>query len=198
MTTPAISEKLKNELSKGIKTEPQALYLLAEVRKLIERDQAKGQYPDLKFHCDWALHSKLEGRAAQKILIKFDAAHPLLRDQKLHLRDLSPFLRSEINRISRMRSFEEQMFQFLQDYGLPPLTRKGADGWAHFLHLYAGIVEDVPLIVRGTKAQHIAMVVLHLERAKKKIAGETLFAVTWSIHDKNGQSGTIRIFNSYQ
>jgi len=91
MTAPAITEKLKNEISKGIKTEPQAVYLLTEARKLIECDQSKDQYPDLKFHCDWALHSKLDGRAAQEILLKFDAAHLLLRDQKLELRDYRRF-----------------------------------------------------------------------------------------------------------
>lgn len=198
MTTPAIADKLRKELRKSIKTEPQAVYLLTETRKLIERDHLRDSYSELKFHCDWALHSKLDGRAAQYILRNFDAAHPLLQDHNLELRDLPADLRSETNRISKMRSFREQMFEFLKRYNLPPLTRKGEDGWPYFLHLYAKIVEDSPLVVKGKTAQHISKVVLHFQEVKEKVSGETLFAVNWTIHDKNGQSGTIQIFNSYR
>ena len=198
MGTQDILKKLTKELNRGIASEPQAVYLLTEIRKLIERDNARNKYPDLKFHCDWALHSKLDGRAAQEILRQFDAAHPLLRDQKLKLHNLPPVLRSEINRISKMESFRQNLYQLLEDYKLPPLTKKRlADPWPHFLHLYAKIVEDIPLVVRGATAQHISKVVIHFQKAKRKLAGETLFAVTWTIHDKNGQSGSIQVFNSY-
>jgi hypothetical protein len=79
MTTRDIISKLTRELDAGIETEVQAVYLLAVSRKIIERDNIGGQYPDLKFHCDWALHSKLTGPAAQGVLRKFDAAHALLQ-----------------------------------------------------------------------------------------------------------------------
>jgi hypothetical protein len=127
------------------------------------------------------------------ILRQFDAAHPLLRDQKLELRELPPVLRGEIRRISKMESFRDELEQLLADYGLLPLK----PGWTHFLHLYAKIVEDIPLEVTGNTAQHISKVVVHFEKAKKKLHGETLFKVTWTIHDKNGQHGVIEIFNSY-
>src|SRR5271157_3421550 len=167
MSTPDIIKKLKKELERGIASEARAVYLLTEVRKLIERDKAKGAYPNLKFHCDWVLHAKLTGPGAQDILRQFHAAHPLLRDQKLKLRDLPPMLRSEINRISKMKSFHEELDQLLAGYGLPPLKR----GWTHFLHLYAKIVEDIPLEVTGGNAQHISKVVVHFEKAKKKLNG---------------------------
>lgn len=193
MSTPDIIKKLKKELDRGIASEARAVYLLTEVRKLIERDKAKGSYPNLKFHCDWVLHAKLTGPGAQDILRQFDAAHPLLRDQKLELHDLPPMLRREIDRISKMKSFREELGLLLADYGLPPLKR----GWTHFLHLYAKIVEDIPLEVTGDNAQHISKVVVHFEKAKQKQNGETLYKVTWRIHDKNGQHGSVEIYNSF-
>jgi hypothetical protein len=193
MSTPDIIKKLKKELDRGIASEARAVYLLTEVRKLIEHDKAKGAYPNLKFHCDWVLHAKLTGPGAQDILRQFDAAHPLLRDQKVELRDLPPMLRSEINRISKMKSFREELDRLFADYGLPPLKR----GWTHFLHLYAKIVEDIPLEVTGNNAQHISKVVVHFEKAKKKLNGETMYKVQWSIYDKNGQHGSIEIYNSF-
>jgi hypothetical protein len=78
MTPPDIIKKLKTLLSVGGTTEAEAVYLMVAVRKLLEQHQAKKQYEDLTFHCDWALHSKLQGTTAQKILKLFDAAniHP--------------------------------------------------------------------------------------------------------------------------
>ena len=45
MTTRDIIAKLTNELHGGIETEVQVVYLLAGVRKLIERDNARAKYP---------------------------------------------------------------------------------------------------------------------------------------------------------
>lgn len=61
MTTRDIISKLTRELDTGITSEVQVVYLLAGVRKLIERDGVREQFSDLNFHCDWTLHSKLEG-----------------------------------------------------------------------------------------------------------------------------------------
>ena len=65
MTHSAIVAKLKRLAAKGITTEAEALYLMVEVRKLLEQQQAKKQYEYLTFHCDWALHATLEGTTAQ-------------------------------------------------------------------------------------------------------------------------------------
>jgi hypothetical protein len=213
--TPDILRKLARELDAGVKSEVQVVYLLAGIRKLIERDNIKEEYADLNFHCDWALHSKLDRAAAKKILKKFDAAHTLLRG-KIKLRDLPPPLSAEIDRISKMRSFEKEISRFLEKYDLPPLTKNRPDGWSHFLHLYARVIEDIPLMValpaeRKKKAKpaatdsapkHISHVVVHFDEAREMIehsavGKEVLFKVTWTIHDKNGQAGDIFVLNSF-
>ncbi len=200
MTTQDIIWKLTRELDQGITSEVQVVYLLAGIRKLMERDGVKEQYPDLKFHCDWALHSKLEGTAAKNVLRKFDAAHTLLRDKQIKLRDLPADLGVEINRISKMKSFENELSRFLETHGLPPLTKSRPDGWPHFLHLYAKVIEDIPLVVTYTSVngpQNISQVVVHLDEAPQDLEGESLFRVTWTIHDKNGQSSKIFVINSF-
>ncbi len=200
MTTRDIIWKLARELDRGITSEVQVVYLLAGIRKLMERDGVKEHYPDLNFHCDWALHSKFEGTGAQDVLRKFDAAHALLRDKQINLRDLPADLRAEINRISKMKSFEDELSRFLQAYDLPPLTKCRPDGWPHFVHSYAKVIEDIPLVVRDTSAngpQNISHVVVHFDEAPQDVEGEALFRVTWTSHDKNGQSGKIFVINSF-
>ena len=206
--------KLSAELKKGITTEVQVVYLLAGIRKLIERDKIGDQYPDLKFHCDWALHSSMDRAAAKAVLKQFDAAHALLRGN-VKLQDLPGPLKSEIDRISKMLSFEKELTNFLNKYALPPLTHNRDDGWTHFLHLYSEVIEDIPLVVavptaarKGPKqtarvsgAKYISRVTVNLKEARETIkhqrGEELLFKVTWTIHHKNGTSGSIWILNSF-
>jgi len=198
MTTIDIISKLAKELDTGITSEVQVVYVLSGIRKLMERDKVEGQYADLKFHCDWVLHSSMDRAAAKAILRQFDAAQPLFRDGQ----ELPPELKSEIDRISKMRSFEKELEGFLTAYNLPPLTKNRPDGWVHFLHLYTKVIEDIPLTVYSPAAtQNISHVTVHSEQAQETLkhpqGEEVLFTVTWRIHDKNGQSGTYRIFNSF-
>jgi hypothetical protein len=200
MTTRDIISKLTTELVAGINTEVQVVYLLAGIRKLIERDEVKDQYPDLNFHCDWALHSHLDRSAAKAVLLKFDAAHAILRDKQIELRDLPATLRREILRISETKSFKDELSSFLEAYDLPALTKTRLDGWPYFLHLYCRVIEDIPLVVKDTSAngpQNISQVVVHVDAANQDLEGETLFQVRWTLHDKNGQSGEIFIINSF-
>lgn len=215
MSTPEIIRKLTEELDKGITTEVQVVYILAGVRKLIERDEVEDEYADLRFHCDWALHSCMDRAAARGILRQFDAAHPLLRDG-IELHKLPADLRSEIDRISKMKSFERELTEFLAAYDLPRLTKNRPDGWPHFLHLYTRVIEDIPLTVSLAAAtkkkkpkqgppnsapKHISHVTVHFEQARETLkhpkGEDVLFTVTWRIHDKNGESGTIPIYNSF-
>src|SRR5713101_7084358 len=108
MTQSAIAAKLETLLAKGIESECDALYLMVEVRKLLEQQEAKKQYEYLAFHCDWAVHPTLTGPTAQKILEQFDAANIHLK-QGLKLPDLPGKLGAEIEKISKMRYFEDQL-----------------------------------------------------------------------------------------
>jgi hypothetical protein len=146
MTQPAIIAKLDTLLAKGITSEAEALYLMVEVRKLLEQQQAKKQYEYLTFHCDWAVHPTLKGPTTQKILEQFDAANIQLKTG-IELRALPDVLRAEVDRISKMKYFENQLEGFLSANGLPSIDETRSDGWIHFVHLYAKIVEDCPLVI---------------------------------------------------
>jgi hypothetical protein len=83
-----------------------------------------------------------------------------------------------------MRSFDQQLSQFLPAYGLPALTKNRLDGWTHFLHLYARVVEDTRLVVSSSAvAKHITHVTAHFGQARDAFSEnpwekEMLFSVT--------------------
>lgn len=209
MSTPDILRKLTAELEKGITTEVQVVYLLAGIRKLIERDERDEEYAALNFHCDWVLHARLDRAGAKAILKQFDAAHALLRGH-VALHDLPPDLRREIDRISKMTSFRELLPKFLDEYGLPPLTLQRPDGWAHFLHLYTKVIEDIPLVVKKKQPKdgepdsspNISHVMVRFGAALKPVEymgrQDLLYQVKWLIYDQNDEPGEIFIINSFE
>lgn len=198
MTESAILTKLERLLAHGIRSEAEAVYLMVEARKLLEQQAAKKRYEYLTFHCDWALHAELSRNATgQRILKMFDAANVHLK-AGVGLEKLPDLLRTEIDRISKMRYFEQQFESFLQNNGLPTLESSRSDGWIHFVHFYAQIVEDCPLVMTAKSASTtIVSVTLQLELAKKIAHGDVFFQVRWIIRDKSGRSGEIYVINSF-
>ncbi len=200
MTQLQIVAKLEMLLNIGITNEAEALYLMVAVRKLLEHQQAKKQYEYLTFHCDWALHPKLEGPTAQKILKMFDAANIHLKTG-VELRKLPLDLRTEIDRISKMKYFEDELERFLRANGLPSMDTARPDGWVHFEHLYSKVIEDSPLMVMTSRnaSATIDSVTLKVDlaRAPKQHGGDMWFKVRWIIQDKNGLSGEVFVLNSF-
>ena len=155
--TNNVIRKLEAELKGGITTEAQVVYLMTGLRELLEQQQAKKKYEYLTFHCDWALHSKLQGTTAQEILKQFDRANIHLRTGT-ELHNLPADLQRKIDGISAMEWFKNEISTFRAANGLPCLETIRRDGWTHFLHLYCKVVEDCPLVMSNNTAASIEKV----------------------------------------
>jgi hypothetical protein len=192
-----ILRKLNTLLREGINSEPQAVYLMVEIRKLLEQHGAKQQYRYLNFHCNWALHSKLSHDAAQNVLKHLDEANTHLKTgKKLH--ELPQHLQNEIDNLSNMTYFKSELEAFLQVNRLPPINAVRSDGWVYFLHFYANVVSDCPLVVAADNAAaRIRSVTVKVELANQSLNDHMMFKVTWEVLDKNGLSGSLDIYNSF-
>lgn len=192
---PEITRKLQELIADGITTEVQAVYLMVQIRKLLEGTGAD-QYEYLKFHCDWALHTKLSGTTAQKILSHFDAANVSLRDG-IETNNLPRSLQLEIDQISKMDLFHRELGNILQEHSLPAID-VGPNAWAKFLLLYARVVEDCPLEIRfNNDASSIQKVTVKVELANKMVGDQMFYKISWIVLDKNGKTGDIFVLNSF-
>ena len=193
-----IIRKLGKEFDKGIETEAQTVYVLAGVRKLLEQQQAGKQYEYLKFHCDWTLHSMLDGTAAQRVLKQFDAASIQLR-AGVKLRDFPSGLKKEVYGISKMEYFEDELRAFLLANGLPDLEQIRTDGWTHFLHLYTLAIEDCPLVIKSKKHTTVGLdrVTVHL-KVGEPMGEDIPYKIYWTMLNKDGRSNGFYILNSFQ
>ena len=195
-----IIRKLTAQLNKGITTEVQVVYLLVGIRKLIERDDQGGEYPNLNFYCDWVLHSELDRSGAKAILREFDKAYPLWKSGM----DLPRELENKINDISEMRSLEKELTRVLESYGLPPIAQN-VDGWSHFFRLYTQVIQDIPLMVKSSSpddAKNISKLVVHYEAATKThkfgAREDLMYRIVWEIFDKTGGTGRYYdVYNSF-
>ena len=186
---------LYRELQEPITSERQVVYILCEIRKVMELSGASSKYPSLYFHCSWALHTSMGRAGAERILKRFDRAHPLLLQGAL-LHQLPEELADEIESTTALWRFEEEMREFLRGHQLSTDLNDAPGQWSNFLNIYAGIIEDCPIVLRGSSdLRHISSVFV------KKVVdpvpltledGECiLFSIRWTCLGKDGRSGHI-------
>ena len=197
MTQDAIVAKLASTLRAGITEECQVVYVLAQLRKLLERlpRAQEEDYPALDFYCSWCLHTEMDRAGAKRILSAFDEAYPILAKGE----QLPEDLRTEIDRIAALREFTTEMERFLVANRLPTIH-----GLARFLRLYGQVIEDCDLVVRDNRVQleHLDRISIRLEIAKTPVyederLREVLYALTWTCHAKDGKSGEHTVYFSY-
>ncbi|MCK5229343.1 MAG: hypothetical protein KAR13_03705 [Desulfobulbaceae bacterium] len=129
-----ILEKLTRELSNGITTEAQTVYLLVQLRKLIEHNSKKN-FNTIKMFCDWALHIELtRNRQIIELLKEFDET--IEREKNGYGPTKHDYL--------SLKKFKEAMKDFLTEFSLPKDILKSAE-WSTFIRLYISVVSDCPV-----------------------------------------------------
>jgi hypothetical protein len=183
----AILNKLKREIAEPVSTERQVVYILVEIRKLLELTRSKVKYDALWFHASWAVHPEMSWGLAATLLGYFDEAYPLLKDKQLD--ELPPDLQNAITDAIALNRFREQLKDFLVQHDLD--TSIADQQWTVFLRLYASVIEDCPLIVSSGNLKNLSHVVVDVKDAHDELPGlQTkyhFYRVRWICHatDKN-------------
>jgi hypothetical protein len=172
---PGILTKLAAELADPINSERQVVYVLVELRKLIELNADGPHYPSLKFHCDWAAHALLKGPPAQEIVRLFD------RHQEVYE---SPSATPERAEFVSARP------------GLDGSIPNDDDKWAAFLSYYVRVIEDCPLKCISQGLRYVDEVVLNVLKLlpTRALANGFQLAIEWSWKSKI----TGRVFTNQQ
>ena len=135
---PDLLDKLNSTLLKPIRTQCRVVYLMVEVRKLMDRRDASGEYPVLKLFCDWAVHINIGwNRAAEPLMREFDVAV-----ESVKAGNGMPFAFLEFLSLSH---FREEFSRFLRANRLPCRVVEDGGEWDRFLDLYSAVVSDCPI-----------------------------------------------------
>jgi hypothetical protein len=142
MARHSIIEKLATHLAKPVTTG--VVYLLVELRKMLEHDGTKNKFPVLNFHCNWVVHTKLSDSAvAEKIVRHFDELPNLLEKVENGHIPIS----AEMEHLINQELLREELRECLASYDLP--TTPCSDDWIKFSDALCRVIEDCPLEIRA-------------------------------------------------
>jgi hypothetical protein len=133
MKEDILQTKIRSELENlPINTEARVLYLLVEIRKVLEHDNVHNSV--LRFYGDWVVHTKLDKAFSQRIYDEL---------QSEDSRDGTNILNFE--RLKR------ELKEFLEHYQLPTALVEIDDLWTPFREKLIDILVDVPLVRKQEK-----------------------------------------------
>ncbi len=159
---PDILTKLAHALAQPVTSEGQVVYIMVELRKLIELNGDGAMFAALKFHCDWVAHPVLQGLQAQEIVRLFDRYQKLEDNKPLaHGRPDMSFM-NQLGPVLTMSDFRNEVDAYLRSQQLDSSIPNGNDKWATFLMHYAGVIEDCPLRCVSQGLKHVDEVTLKL------------------------------------
>ncbi|MBZ5602900.1 MAG: hypothetical protein LAO79_11390 [Acidobacteriia bacterium] len=152
--TDAIVGKLARFLQHPIDSECKVVYLLAEVRKVLERDDRGHAMGSLWMYCHWALHVDLDSpKTTEEFLGKVER---WVTNTVAYLTPTGPWNFWEEFRLFRdfiyLDTFRRQLNSFLTSYGLPADLCSDDNQWNSFMREYAGVIEDGSLSAIGKKS----------------------------------------------
>jgi hypothetical protein len=168
--------KIQKALDKRITNEAKAVYLLVEVRKLMDRDDYRD--PVLRTFCNWVVHTSLENRAEGSafILGEFDQWFvELYEHQKKSDR---------LEHIS-LGAFREAITRFFEHFKLKAKFVGSLAEWKKFSSLYCSIVSECPITFTASRDQLKYVQQVELTRIAPGIVIKEWPIVYWRItfHD---------------
>ena len=140
--TDELLRKIQHVLDRRITNEMQVVYLLVELRKLIDRGGYKD--PVLRTFSNWVVHTSLENRAdgSTLILSEFDDFMAELYERKKllpHPKHIS------------LGAFREALVRCFEHFDLSAKFVKDLAEWKRFSKLYCLIVSECPIVFTASK-----------------------------------------------
>jgi hypothetical protein len=151
--TDELLRKIQNMVGRRIVKEMQVVYLLVELRKLMDREDHKD--PVLRMFCNWIVHTALDNRADGSTLIlgEFDDFIASLREGQKRTSSPAHLSFGEF-RLALIRLFDR--------FGLSAKFVTNSSDWKTFVKRYSAIVSECPIVFTASRRplRHIKQIEL--------------------------------------
>lgn len=190
--TNAIVAKLKKHLADPVDTECAVVYLLAEVRKLLERHDRQHRQSVVWMYCHWALHVDLG--SPQTTLEFLKQVDVWVTNTVAGLVPRGPWRFQQEIYLFRdfiyLDAFRSQLKFVLASFDLPTDLCDEESKWFEFLSAYAGVVQDGTLTVTGDKNSDLGAVKQVTFKKGRSLPSEhhVDFVIQWDIELKDGRT----------
>lgn len=126
MKEDIISQKIRRELSNlPIDTEPRVMYLLIEIRKVLEHENVRDSL--LRFYGDWVVHTKMDRTFAKKLFTEINDDNSQVG-----------------HHIKSFNLLKNELKAFFEKHGLP--TTLIDEHWIAFRDKLLDILIDTPIM----------------------------------------------------
>jgi hypothetical protein len=175
----------------------EVVYVLVELRKLMERNGDFAKYPALKFYCDWAAHPSLDREPAQQIVQLFDGYEQILHEGDVgagrHAQEEDQELLAELRGTLELTNFHRELGQYLGAHVLDEAPFETLGEWITFLMHYAAVIQDCPLKCSGRGLPFVEEVVASVVSLKDDEDGDFSggFGIEWRwVSKRTGETRT--------
>jgi hypothetical protein len=136
--------KIQHVIDGRITNEMKVVYLLVELRKLMDRDAYRD--PVLRMFTNWVVHTSLENRADGSTLILSEFDHLMA---ELHEHKTLPPHRRHMS----LGEFREALVRCFGHFGISAKFVNNLAQWKRFGKLYCLIVSECPIIFTASKTK---------------------------------------------
>ena len=187
-----IIRKLRDHLELPLDTECSVVYLLAEIRKVLERQPRDEKPFALLMYCHWALHVDLTRSTTTAPFLRAIDSYVVSHVEGYG--GNSNFLFSEqhalFEEFLHLRTFRKQLRLFLHAHDLHTDLCDNDTSWFNFLSAYARVIEDGTLSAHGDQDLRAVHKVTFKKGTGSSEDAQTPFKITWDIRLKNGTTMT--------
>jgi hypothetical protein len=189
--TKSILDKLTVHLSKPVNDEQSVVYLLAEVRKLLEQEDKTHRQGSLWMYCHWALHVDLDKPGTtMDFLGRVDR---WVTNTVAYLEPSGPWEFIEEHYLFKdfifLDTFRRQLREFLAAHDLPFSLCEDDGRWHAFIAAYGCVIEDGTLSTKAGKNSELKAVRQVVFRKGKNLTTDhhVPFVIEWHIHLNDGR-----------
>lgn len=171
-----IVRKLNAELGRSITSERQVVYILVELRKLLEKNETLDRYRTLKLCCDWAVHPRLGLASAQVIARLFDDYEAKYRREAVGVAQADM---PELVEFCEHTRFRGQFIAACEANGIPADAPRDEEWWRSFLTQYSEVVRDCPIEAKADNTKYVTSVTASAIAPESIGITNRQFAIRW-------------------
>jgi hypothetical protein len=175
---PDIVHKITVELEQTIISERQVVYILVELRKLLETQglDRDARYRALIFCCDWAVHPKLNRESAKAITRLFDQYEASYRREPVGVSQAGI---PELVEFCDHSRFRQQFIDACEQNDIPSRAVREDDWWRSFLTQFSEVVRDCPIEAKAETTTYVTRVTVSAADPKSIGIYNRDFAISW-------------------
>lgn len=185
----SILEKISVLVTKGIESEAECVYLLAQIRKYIEQQHIDG-YWNLRMCANWTLHSQLDNTTVQVFL---NELNDFLIDAEARQDYYLSYHSALKNKLSFVTSLQNELSDFLNSIGIDSSICTENAKFRNLLRIFGCVIEDTPLVCKPkSPLSHLSEVSF----SRRQSVFQDLQPLSLYWHIKNGAKTVLRIHSN--